>query len=262
MRETDSSWTLLVDFLTDAARSETIEEGFDQLLSMAERLVPADRGVSLMRMDGRIPFCVRWPDYATPLVSRFNTYLNTRSPMYYRPPYRALSAVDWNTYENSVYHNEFNRPLGIRHSVGVGFRDESAGVQYALFVHRGRGGPPFAERECQTVGGLWRPLTSVLSLLSRATSSFRSAVRERETLPGCRILSAREAQVADLICRRLTMRQIALKLGISPRTVERHALHIYQKLNLGGRDDLLRLCSEGILSDDGASTTIPSGGDQ
>jgi hypothetical protein len=41
MRETDSSWTLLVDFLTDAARSETIEEGFDQLLSMAERLVPA-----------------------------------------------------------------------------------------------------------------------------------------------------------------------------------------------------------------------------
>jgi DNA-binding CsgD family transcriptional regulator len=54
-------------------------------------------------------------------------------------------------------------------------------------------------------------------------------------------LSPREAQVADLLCRRLTAKEIASKLGISHRTVENHALHLYQKLGIFSRAELISL---------------------
>jgi DNA-binding CsgD family transcriptional regulator len=54
-------------------------------------------------------------------------------------------------------------------------------------------------------------------------------------------LSPREAEVADLLCRRLTAKEIAAKLGISHRTVESHAIHLYSKLGIFGRAELISL---------------------
>jgi len=72
-----------------------------------------------MKMEGRIPYCLRWPAYADKLVPLFNSTLNRRSPFYYQPPYAVLPVVDWFDYRESEYHREFNVPLGIRYSLGV-----------------------------------------------------------------------------------------------------------------------------------------------
>jgi DNA-binding NarL/FixJ family response regulator len=45
-------------------------------------------------------------------------------------------------------------------------------------------------------------------------------------------VSPREADVLDLLCRGLTDRQIATRLGISPRTVDKHLEHAYVKLGV------------------------------
>jgi DNA-binding CsgD family transcriptional regulator len=68
-----------------------------------------------------------------------------------------------------------------------------------------------------------------------------SLITYPELGPEADILSHREAEVARLLCRRLTMKEIAAILKLSPRTVERHALHIYRKLNVDGRKELARL---------------------
>jgi len=62
----------------------------------------------------------------------------------------------------------------------------------------------------------------------------------REVAPGCKPLSTREREIMEYLIGRESMKDIALKLGISHRTVETHALHIYQKLCVSSRRDLQR----------------------
>ncbi|WP_179471806.1 helix-turn-helix transcriptional regulator [Mycolicibacterium vinylchloridicum] len=54
-------------------------------------------------------------------------------------------------------------------------------------------------------------------------------------------LSAREREIAHLVARGLSNRQIAERLVVSTRTVEGHLYRIYLKLNLTDRDDLGRI---------------------
>lgn len=235
-------WRLLYELVEDLSRQRSGTDAIDAIVEDAQEIVPGDRGVSMIQIEGRIPFCVRWPEYAARLVPRFNGHLNRRSPMYYDPPYTVLDPVDWCDYRNSEYHAEFNVPLGIRYSIGVGLRDESSGTQYALFVHRSPRDTPFRDEDVSALSAIQGPVSNLLTLIGASSGRFEQRIQERESQSGCDILSPRERQIANLICRRFTMGSIAGQLGISPRTVERHALHIYQKLDLPGRRALICLC--------------------
>ncbi len=234
-------WKTLCELIGDVAAQRTVDASLDLLVGEMEDLVPADRSVSVMEMHAHVPVCIRWPTYAEPLVPRFNEYLNTRSPLYYAAPYHVLGPTDWNEYRDTEYHNEFNRPLHLRYSLGVGLPDRSSGRQYALFVHRGSSGPAFGDTDAHVLRAIRKPLMRLLSLISANEPSCAQALREREAAPGCCALTAREAEIAELLCKRQTMREIASRLEISPRTVERHALHVYEKLNVSGRLELSRL---------------------
>jgi LuxR family maltose regulon positive regulatory protein len=48
-------------------------------------------------------------------------------------------------------------------------------------------------------------------------------------------LTERECQVLALLAQRLSNKEIAQALIISPQTVKRHAVNIYQKLQVSGR---------------------------
>lgn len=231
-------WRRLYELLGDLSACSTVDGALDQLVDEMEEVVPADRGVSVMRMDGLIPYAVRWPSYSDAYIPTFNEYLNRRSPFYYSRPYCILGPTDWSRYRDSVYHNEFNRPLHIGHSLGVGVHDRAAHRWYGVFVHREPAGPAFGPTDVTVLECLRKPLTRMLSLIGRADSPIYRALAEREQAPGCSPLSRREAEVAVLLAGHLTMREIGERMGISPRTVERHALHVYQKLNLAGRREL------------------------
>ncbi|MFW5789279.1 MAG: hypothetical protein ACOCW3_04990 [Spirochaetota bacterium] len=48
-------WRFLYELLADLTGSDSVEQGIDTLMASIESIVPADRGVSLMRMNGLIP---------------------------------------------------------------------------------------------------------------------------------------------------------------------------------------------------------------
>ena len=53
-------------------------------------------------------------------------------------------------------------------------------------------------------------------------------------------LTSKEAEIVELICQRLKYREIAEKLFISPRTVDKHAENIYNKVAVSTRGELVR----------------------
>ena len=53
-------------------------------------------------------------------------------------------------------------------------------------------------------------------------------------------LSARELQVLHLICDGLTGKEIAQRLGISPKTVEFHRADVYKRLGVKSTAHLVR----------------------
>ncbi|MCM3925342.1 helix-turn-helix transcriptional regulator, partial [Frankia sp. AiPs1] len=56
-------------------------------------------------------------------------------------------------------------------------------------------------------------------------------------------LTAREREVARLAAQGLRTRDIAGRLRVSPRTVDTHLAHIYGKLGVSSRVELVRLLS-------------------
>lgn len=52
-------------------------------------------------------------------------------------------------------------------------------------------------------------------------------------------LTLKETEIVELICQRLKYREIAEKLFISPRTVDKHAENIFTKLSINKRADLI-----------------------
>ncbi len=64
-------------------------------------------------------------------------------------------------------------------------------------------------------------------------------------LSGLESLTPSERRVADVAAKGLTTRQIAESLYVSPKTVEYHLRHIYQKLDIASRQELTRLIADG-----------------
>jgi DNA-binding NarL/FixJ family response regulator len=65
---------------------------------------------------------------------------------------------------------------------------------------------------------------------------LRSGLGLRRSAPS--LLSVRETQVAQLVARGLTNRQIAETLVLSERTAENHVQHILSKLGLANRTQI------------------------
>lgn len=93
--------------------------------------------------------------------------------------------------------------------------------------------------------------TSGARRLEREVADLRQRLSARTTRtrppgPGVDTLTVREVQVATLVTRGMTNRQIAARLVVSEKTVEMHLSHTFVKLGVGNRAALVR---EMLLAD-------------
>lgn len=107
-------------------------------------------------------------------------------------------------------------PLRARRQLAIGVHPDDSRRVAVVF---NRQASDFAQHDVAVAEAL-RPR------IARALARFGSANPRREKV------SPREADVLDLLCRGLTDRQIATRLGISPRTVDKHLEHAYVKLGV------------------------------
>lgn len=243
MRRPRSDSYAVCESIIDLGTADDTHGAFSKLIEHACRLVPTDHGAALFTLKGRYPRCVRWPEYAAPRVQDFNSYFNRRIPILDNHESLALGPVSWRQYRDTEYVADFHNPLRIHHSVGASFLDSFTGQRYVFWLHRYGRKTVFSEKEAATLRLLCRQAACVLSLRSELDAVRREAIYDSELGSDADILSRRELEVAKLICRHLSMQEVADLLRISRRTVERHAMHIYQKLRVANRKELaLLLC--------------------
>ena len=210
------------------------DELVDRLLPVLRRAVPADSVLWLAEDHHRHP--VTWrAEPAGTLTAEQAAALETHAD-------DPLLAGAWHgpgtaTRRSDVHtDNEFHRlpafhelfgPLGVRRQLVMAVRPDEQRRVVVLF-HRAAPAPDFTQHDVAVAEAL-RP--RIGSALARFTPVQRREDDEGGRARGA-LVSPREADVLDLLCRGLTDRQIATRLGISPRTVDKHLEHAYVKLGV------------------------------
>lgn len=121
----------------------------------------------------------------------------------------------------------------------VYLNDGYTGRHYLLALRRRQEEGPFTAEEQATLSCISRVVSRIITMRSQTDSVPLEQLCRREVRGGSALLSRREAEVADCVCRGLMNAEAAHLLGISVRTVERHLRHVYRKLRVSGREDLI-----------------------
>jgi ATP/maltotriose-dependent transcriptional regulator MalT len=87
-------------------------------------------------------------------------------------------------------------------------------------------------------GSGWAAARRAAELIGRCEGARTPLLAERDEAGG---LTEREWEVATLVARGLTDREVAERLHVSVRTVHSHLHHTYRKLGISGRDELAQL---------------------
>ncbi|MCK7626969.1 helix-turn-helix transcriptional regulator [Streptomyces sp. RS10V-4] len=122
---------------------------------------------------------------------------------------------------------EVFRPFGAERQLAMSFPAGYAGGvprRVAVVVSRGGRGRDFSDADVAAAALLRTRLSRVLARLAPPAPA-----------PARELVTRRESAVLGLLADGLTNQQIAHRLAISPRTVDKHLEHAYAKLRVGGR---------------------------
>ena len=144
--------------------------------------------------------------------------------------------VDWSRYAATEYGTDFMRPQRIRFSLGIPGLGAGGGYVATLALDRSRMGSQFTDQE-QAIMEIIQPHLSNLYRLFciQGDLAKRDGPRTRFAV------TQRESQIVDMLLNGLSNQEIGRRLGISERTVEAHCLHIYNKIGVKDRVELLVL---------------------
>ncbi|MEU9114614.1 LuxR C-terminal-related transcriptional regulator [Streptomyces sp. NPDC048483] len=216
----------VVDLLIDAVDEEALVPALLPLLLGAvpgdsivwtPRPDPAHRALTLpadlLTRDAWDAFARDAP--ADPLVT--HTTFGTGTPMR-----RSTLQTDL-AYHALAAYSDVYRPLGAEHQLAMSFPGGYVnGQPRSICLAVNRSGPDFTDHDVLAAALLRTRLTHVLDRLA-PPPPVRSQVTRRESA------------VLALLAHGLTNQQIARRLAISPRTVDKHLEHAYAKLRVGGR---------------------------
>ena len=157
----------------------------------------------------------------------FAAYLTTRDP-------RTTRLSDHFTQpelRRSPYYIDFYRPRGLR--FGLYTMIVTTG-RTAIAVGTGRGRSDFTYAQRDLVEALRPPLGAVWRHVTQPqVAAPRGSAR---TFPS---LTPAEQQVARLVVTGLSNREIAAVKGVTVKAIEQHLTHVYRKLDVASRSQLI-----------------------
>jgi DNA-binding CsgD family transcriptional regulator len=156
--------------------------------------------------------------------------------------------MDWRQAKllSSAFVREFiHELLQVDFTAGIPILNtDGTGAINFMFTRIGTG--TLSSRDEAIMLALRPHLVNIYSLFKRLESVPADHLFAAELARESELLSKREAEVAGLLCKRLHAHEIATLLMISKRTVETHVQHVYEKLGVNNRRELLQklLCQQ------------------
>jgi DNA-binding CsgD family transcriptional regulator len=140
---------------------------------------------------------------------------------------------DWTVEKDDEFFIDHLKPQGIRHSFGLPLCDMGNSLKSSVIL----------DRVCRAHYGCaeMNVMATILPHLNNLHKNFffdrsRGAAPADGAIPG---LTARENEIALLLCRGVAPALVGEQLFISLATVYKHIAHIYEKLSVSSRQELL-----------------------
>lgn len=225
-------WVKINDYLMELGSQRNIPDLLQKGIANLSDLIPYDISGNIFAGLGN---CLE--DNSSDrlkILSMYNQYYGFINPIH-RFDVTGMKWLDWRDFQNSEFVADFIYPQGIRYSLASFI----PGCSIAASIHRSRRSSVFQDRDFQIMRIITPHFNNIHSYLDKIAGLEITQLRVAELARGCKKLSKREAEIAALLCRRLSVPEIATKLLIGCRTVEFHIANIYDKLKVRNRRELI-----------------------
>lgn len=156
---------------------------------------------------------------------------------------RAIGCIgirNWMYEPDTEFKLDYVRPIGIRHSLGFILFDIDGWGKTHFTLDR-TSNCEFEQHEIDFVKLVYPHLNNLHKnfFLGPTESTVRNSMIYDWNMDG---LTEREKEVLYLLCQGFTTQDISRKLNISFATVRKHSEHIYKKMHVSNRQELLVRC--------------------
>lgn len=151
-------------------------------------------------------------------------------------PYRPVSIRDWITAPDDEFVCDYIRPQGLSSTMAFSFYDGEGSLRICFMFDR-TGRQKFCPEEQGVLSMAVPHLNNLYKnfFYSQQTERQKSLSRSEEKAE----LTARELEIAEQLCQGVSPANISRKLHISLSTAYKHISHIYEKLHVSSRQELL-----------------------
>lgn len=239
--ESEGRWQTIYDVVSLCGKARSPTELASKVLDHLKVLCPYDQALAYF-FDGNGKVCgqqllnidEQWSTmylgYYVNMDSTYSCYKDVRENTNYHAKY-----IDWGNEPAAEFISQYIRPRGVKYSYGFGLFDLNGNYRTVIALDRLRQ-RNFSPDELYN-------LSLAVSLLNELHKNFfyqgfqQHQLRQNswETSK----LTPREAEIADLLCQGISPANISRTLYIAPSTTYKHINHIYEKLHVSSRQELL-----------------------
>ena len=145
-----------------------------------------------------------------------------------------LNTYDWDHVESSEFVPHFVKARGLKYSCGFGLYDTNHNLRMLISLDRTQG-EAYTKEELQLLRLIIPQLNNLYkNYFYQGYASKAVKLATKETA-----LTARESQIAELLCQSMSPSDISETLHIAQSTTYKHIANIYKKMNVSSQRELL-----------------------
>ena len=245
----ESEWRQIDDVVFDIYQAENVRDLRLRFLERMKQLVPHE--ISVFDLKGRRRGRDVFFDPVTTTIEKkaLDSYYDefiekdytswATSQMGDIVAYRDSDFISDGMRQKSEFYQTWMRPMGVVYGCGINVFSHGVGFATVTFA-RDEGEGDFTDKELDILSVTARHLGEKFHQLYPVGVSYRGRGGSLENFNELYGLTAREAEICEMVCSGLLPAEIAASLTISTSTVNRHLANIYQKTGAGNRSTLLR----------------------
>lgn len=145
-----------------------------------------------------------------------------------------FTIIDWDKLPDSEFKREYIDPVNLKHTLSFSLFDMSGATRAIVCLDR-RARKPFREEELALLK-LTMPV-----LVNMHRNFFYKDVENVDTASLWQEyrLTAREAEIAEMLCQGMRAARIGATLFITEATAHKHIAHIYRKVGVSSQQELI-----------------------